>query len=150
MKPTSTWTCDHCRLPIEKLEDGWLEWLIPEKGKTCELPLRIVHNRGACCYRGRERVLASQGLQVQDMHLDAYTGPDGLILLLRILHEGHAPKDSVIEAIKRLHVPGYERARGQFKRAIEAGVFEANTTGGFYPMCDIEAVNAWLDSEGID
>lgn len=75
---------------------------------------------------------------VEDLPLNSFAGPDGLMMLLRLLEEGRLPKGEVIEMIKRLHIPGYERARHYFAEAIAAGAFEPNTQPNYHYQYQIE------------
>lgn len=52
MKPLEQFLCDECGQPIEKPEQGWLEWLVIDEQKQ---GFRIVHHksyspRSSGCY----------------------------------------------------------------------------------------------------
>ena len=64
--------------------------------------------------------------------------------LLQMLGEEDHPKEDVLEMIKRLHIPGYEAARGHFDEAISEGYFEPNTPEGYYHQSEIEATLAFI------
>lgn len=150
MEFKSYWYCDVCGEKIAKVEDGWVECLItlnPEITDELErfrqrrgTGLRLVHHRSTnprCAYS------VSAGLQ--DMPLNHFLGPDGLMALLSFLDEKILPQEEIMELIKRLHIPGYEQARCYFEEAISEGVFEPNTRAGFYWQTDIESVLRFVE-----
>ena len=64
--------------------------------------------------------------------------------LLSFIADDHIESSEVLEMIKRLNIPGYERSRMYFEEAISEGVFEPNTTPRYHLQSDIEAVNKWI------
>jgi hypothetical protein len=111
-----------------------------------ERNLRLVHDFNASprqhtphgCQFDSDAEFERDGGIVGDLPLEEFTGPDGLMQLLSMLAENQLPQNEVIEMIKRIHIPGYERARFHFDRAIAEGVFEPNTMPGFYTQSDIK------------
>ena len=79
-----------------------------------------------------------------DEGLPDFLGSDGLMKLLSFIADDHVESSEVLEMLKRLNIPGYERARMHFEEAISEGVFEPNTTPGYHWQSDIEAVNKWI------
>jgi len=157
MKETSTWLCDTCGEPIERVEDGWVEWiLVTESDDRCRgRDLRLVHHvpagpRGGvhgCQFDGdaeRDR----DGGAVRDLALCHFLGPDGLMYLLSFIAEGQLPVTEVLEMVKRLHVPGYEHARPYFEGAICAEVFVPSLPEGYYRQSDIRATLQYAEQPG--
>lgn len=146
--PEHTWICDRCGQPIEKVEEGWIEWLVLQEGNSSVgKGLRLVHHfqsgsRAALqsCQYNQEQERERDGSHVNDSPLEEFLGPDGLMELLSLLDLNRLPKAEVLEMIKRLHVPGYEEARQYFDAALHEGVFEPNRPPGFYSQSDITAV----------
>jgi hypothetical protein len=67
------------------------------------------------------------------------------MLLLGKLEEGRLPQTEVLEMIKRLHIPGYERARHYFKEAIADYAFDPNTAPGYHYQDQIEATLRYVE-----
>jgi hypothetical protein len=86
---------------------------------------------------------------LQDAALEDFLGDDGLTDLLELLSRGALPQAQVVEMIKRLHTPGYERARLHAEAAIRAGIIESNMAPGFFSQQDIARVLAWADEQGL-
>ena len=144
MELTRRWTCDSCFMPIESVEDGWVEWQHHvRRNHYREGTLRLVHHELGCQYDNRA-VYADTGYIIQNLPLEYYVEADGLMMLLRHLEEGF-PQTDVVEMIKRLHIPGYERARHYFEEAIAAGAFEPNTQLGYHHQYQIEATLRYVD-----
>lgn len=141
------WICDSCGQTIDKVEDGWVEWLT-NADKNTQKGLRLVHHIGGshCQYAGQVE-FKRDGSIISDQPLSSFVGHDGLMFLLLMLSEGELPKEEVIEMTKRLHIPGYEHARLHFKRAIAEGVFEPNMGVGFYWQKDIQATLEFAEEE---
>lgn len=97
-KKNGVWICDSCGETIDKSSDGWVEWLC-KAGEETYSGFRIVHNVERCQY--------SEKLDVYDHHLDHFLGPKGLLLLLELVDRSSVSE--IVEIIRRLHVPGWER-----------------------------------------
>jgi hypothetical protein len=151
-----TWVCDTCGEAIQRVENGWVEWLVKDNGnrKFVGHGLRLVHHqpasprdpRGSCQYDGDKEFL-NDGSTINDNALGSFLGADGLMELLSFLADDKIAKDEVLEMIKRLHIPGYEHARFRFDEAISRGVFEPNTMPGYYWQSDIDAVLRFIEQE---
>lgn len=141
------WICDTCGRTIEKVEDGWVEWL-SHVGTKKQRGFRLVHHVGGnhCQYDG-QAVFERDGSIISDQPVREFVGADGLMLLLLMISEGELPKEEVVEMTKRLHVPGYEHARRHFKRAIAEGVFEPNMGVGFYSQDNIKATLKFIEKD---
>ena len=153
----NTWICDTCGGIIEKPEDGWVEWIsltqagISPSGRD----IRIVHSHSAspldgpkkCQYDGDIEFRKDKGV-LSDNSLTDFIGPDGLMRLLVFISEQELPTPEVLEIIKRLHIPGYERARNHFDKAIYDGVFEPNMPKNFYNESDIKATIKYISEHG--
>jgi len=140
-------------MPIESVEDGWVEWLQIGDGQNYRAEkLHLVHDKSASPLKGsdwgcqypRSTEFDDTGYTVANLPLDYFVGADGLMQLLRLWEEG-LPQTEVKEMIKRLHIPGYERARHYFKEAIAAGAFEPNTPLGYHYQYQIEATLRYVD-----
>jgi len=64
--------------------------------------------------------------------------------LLKMLRDG-LPGNDIVEMIKRLHVPGYERARLHAGDARSEGAFEPSLPEGFYLQDEIESILEWAN-----
>lgn len=155
MEVTEVWTCDSCHKPIQSVKDGWVQWLsIGDYPNVRAERLQLVHHKSASpltesdsgCYFNQQAIFRSTGYITQDLHLRNFVGPDGLMMLLRLLEEGELPKEEVLEMIKRLHIPGYEGARNHFEEAIAAGAFEPNTQPGYHYQYQIEETLRYVDN----
>lgn len=150
-----SWFCDVCGDEIRSTDDGWVEWisLSDGEGRRRGRDLRLVHHRPASPLRGtlaarcqfhERNEHARDGGIVNDLPLKSFLGPDGLMRLLAMIAEERAPRDEVLEMIKRLHIPGYEQARLHFVEAVAEDVFEPNTLPGYHHGDQIQAVLEWL------
>ena len=146
MNLAESWICDVCSEPILGVEDGWVQWLVKGSPPKVGRDLQLVHVRDAspltgsetgCQFNAREEFLTT-GFTKQDLHLRSFVGPDGLMMLIRFIHEGILPTEEVLELMKRLHIPGYEQARPYFDEAISAYAFDPNTPPGYYYQYQIE------------
>lgn len=149
MSEFERWICDVCRQSVLDVEHGRVEWLTarePSSNGPHGKALQLVHKKyvsplsasGSGCQPDKQQQF-KMGYSVQGLPLSSFLGPNGLMLLLRMIHEEDVPQDEVLEIIKRLHIPGYEHARFYFKEAISARAFEPNTPEGFYHQYQIEA-----------
>ena len=143
MAKEEVWICDSCGEVIEKPKDGVLEWICDTKveGKPKGRGLRLVHQAaasptwpdGKCGYD-------SDAQTVEDVSLEGYTGPDGLLFLLRLIAEEEVPIEEVLEMIMRLHIPGYEWARLYADDAMAEGVVVPNPPHILYRQSHIDAI----------
>ena len=150
---TCGWYCDSCGEFFDDIKVGWLEWMTPgDHPLPYDGPLmRIVHNFGrrvSCQFDDNQ--VYKMGYRLADNHLEEFIGADGLISLLSFSQMYKLPFEELAEMIKRLHVPGYERARRGFAAAIAEGEFEPNTPEGYYHMSDIRATLEFMDADGRD
>lgn len=151
------WICDSCGGHIEKVEDGWVEWITftGPTGEEVGRDMRLVHIKPAsprkgslygCQFDDNKEYKRDKGM-VNDMPLDDFMGSNGLMYLLMMSARNVPPKEQVIEMIKRLHIPGYEFARFHFKRAEAEGILEPSYPGGFYTQNEIETVLKHYEEE---
>jgi hypothetical protein len=152
------WWCDVCHQPIERTNDGWVEWLMPspqrdpDNRRRMGKGLRLVHHATAsplpqgCQYTREEQ--QSMRMLVHDIPLESCLGPDGLTLLLSLLLNHSGSREEIVRLISRLHTPGYERARFHFEGAITAGIIEPNLSGDLQWLADIKRTLNWADEEG--
>jgi len=152
------WLCDVCHQPIERVRDGWVEWLVPSPGgepskrRPTGRGLRLVHHAPAsplpqgCQYTDEEQQL--RRMLVNDLPLQDFLGPDGLTQLLSLLLYHAGSREEVVRLISRLHTPGYERARPHFEGAVKAGIIEPNLPDGLHWQADISRTLEWADKEG--
>ena len=77
-----------------------------------------------------------------DLPLAQFLETDGLLRLLYLTakFKEHDWTNGFTEVIRRLHVPGYEQARGSITAAIAAGVFEESE---HLSESDIAAILRW-------
>jgi hypothetical protein len=149
--PTTKWFCDECGGEILKPEDGWVEWQTWNKERRSSSGLRLVHHLTASpkkddgdgCYYRRDALYKQTGASVSDMHMQKFLGPDGLMLLLSMSEDG-MPARETAAMVMRLHLPGYEAARGHFGKAVADGVIEPNLPKGFYWQYEIAKVLDWV------
>ncbi len=126
LEPLEQWYCDSCGEVIETVNEGWLEWYRDIKEKSHNNKgkgFRIVHHDKRCMYNSK--AMYQQGKLTADMHLDDYTGPNGLVNLLSKIQYEYVEDDAeLVEIIRRLHVPYYEEARKYHDAADENGYFD--------------------------
>lgn len=151
---TTRWYCDTCGQAIRHPRDGWVEWLVPyESPGRIGRGLRLVHHLPASplpqgCQYDQEQESQRDQSMLHDVSLVEFLGHDGLTYLLEVLSRGELPQAQVVEMIKRLHTPGYERARFHARAAADEGVIEPNMAPDFYSQRDISAVLDWADAQG--
>ncbi len=144
-----TWVCDSCGDEIQNVNQGWIEWLVPiSEDRVAGHGLRLVHrysggDRFRCQYNDEREF--KNGYHIYDSSLCDFIGADGLMKLLGKISDDDLPREEILEMIKRLHVPGYEKARRHFERAISEGVFEPNSKRGFYSQSNILATLEWAE-----
>src|SRR5215216_3687066 len=107
------WTCDRCFKPITRIEDGWVQWLTTGSYPRIRAEnLQLVHHKSASslknsdcgCYFDRRSMYDRFGHCVEDLPLDWFVGPRGLLRLFDMLEEGELPQEEVLELAKRLYV----------------------------------------------
>jgi hypothetical protein len=141
-----TWKCDTCREAINSVADGWVEWKVDTTDNYRKHDFRLVHSYGKsprgqqCQYNERT---FDPGVSLGDLDLNTFVGQDGLMTLLEFMSDNPTSVDQLIELTKRIHIDGYDEARGHFQSAINAGVFEPNTKPGFHSVGDIAATVEW-------
>jgi hypothetical protein len=152
---TTRWYCDACGQPIRHSTEGWVEWLVRIDGlERSSRGLRLVHHRPAsprpqgCQYNAREEFHRDRST-LGDLGLESFLGPDGLTQLLSLFSEYNLPREQVIEMLKRLHTPGYERARFHAQDAATEGVIEPNLPPGFYWQDELAKVLEFADAAGL-
>lgn len=151
------WWCDVCNQPIERAQDGWIEWLMPSprrepnNRRRMGKGLRLVHHAPVsprpkgCQYTTKEQQRTRT--LVNDLPLEDFLGPDGLTQLLSLLLDHSASREEVARLISRLHTPGYERARFHFEEAINAGIIEQHLSDSLHSQADIKRTLKWADEE---
>jgi len=156
MEPTTKWICDVCGKEIESPEDGWLEWVeyeSQEDGRTRGRDVRVVHHtkskqeklEGRTCQFDQDATRRDGGL-VCDGPLGWFLGPDGLMRLLSMMEDDRLPVRDVIEVTRRLHMPGYEKARFHFSEAVSARVVDPSPYPGCWELSQIEAVIKYAET----
>jgi hypothetical protein len=108
-------------------------------------PRRESHNHG--CQFNEQMEYRKDGGIVEDLGLEHFCGPNGLVHLLSMVAEHPSSVNEILEMIQRIHIPGYERARLHARRAISEGVFEPNLPPGFYWQSDIRAILDWAEKQ---
>jgi hypothetical protein len=148
MKTTNFWFCDSCGERIEKVEDGWVEWITypDKKGKDKTRNFRLVHKQSSCQFNEKDEYKKDKGI-VADVPLKSFLGVDGLTYLLSKIAINEIPTEEVLEMIKRLHVPGYEATRRHADRALRMGVIEQDNYPGYYSQNQIKTIldQKWPD-----
>ncbi len=134
------WCCDQCGQVITKPEHGLLQWLTRAKDGHCSgRDLRIVHVNHASplglpdgCGPNPSVEFARDGSGLSDVPLHWMLEPDGLVRLLAFVEESEFPANEVNRIIMRLFVPGYEKARPYFQKAIDAGIVDAQLPDDYF------------------
>lgn len=134
------WYCDTCGEIIDGAENGMLQWLThSDADRRVGRDLRIVHHfpaspRGGTngCYPDEHHELKVDRSTLSDHHLESVLGPDGLVILLSLIEDGELPAREVNRVIMRLFVPGYERARRYFQKAVSTGVVDVNLPEDYF------------------
>lgn len=153
--PRAGWRCKTCGGLIDRIEDGWVEWLASEEdnGRAVNRGFQVVHCRatgspsGGCRYDADVEFRRDKSL-VEGLSLERFMGPDGLMLLMSLIASGEAAAADVIELAKRVQIPGYEQARESFQLAIDCGLLSPAIGNGFYLQSEIRAVLRWLPGVG--
>jgi hypothetical protein len=145
----ANWTCDVCQEPIEKPEDGWVEWITgnSEDG-PCGHGLRLVHASHAsprgqmgCQYKPSRDFGPGEGLS--DLDLVSFLGPDGLVRMLGFIADDRLPFAEGQDMIQRLHVPNYEEARPFIDDAVAEGVVGPRLAEGLYHQYQLREAIRW-------
>jgi hypothetical protein len=125
MNETNFWICDECGKKIESLDDGEVEWLNIDPNRVGGFKgLRIIHKRNKNCRYSNQDCVENDASPA-NLLLKELTEADGLMHLLRFLSDdSFQDKENVLEIIKRIHIPGYEKARLYFDEAIRNQVFD--------------------------
>lgn len=135
LEPMKQFICDECGKIIEKIEDGWLEW-IDNTGNDI-YGFRIVHVYGASPrIESGKTCYYPEYLGICDNHLEYFIGVDGLAYLLSFFYRNLRDPKEVAEIIRRLHIPYYEEARQFFKKAIDDGFMDSRD----YTQNDLERI----------
>lgn len=139
---TNYWICDSCGEKIDKLEDGYLQWLnVNKSNERISKNIKIVHHNNDCQFNEREEFLTNNAT-VGDMSLEYFAGPDGLTRLLEMISDNmFEDKEEILEIIKRIHIPGYEKTRPYFEKAVRENIFEPNTKLKYFVQRDLESIN---------
>ncbi|KXB06572.1 hypothetical protein AKJ51_03475 [candidate division MSBL1 archaeon SCGC-AAA382A20] len=135
----------------ESKEKGFLEWLYDRK-KPSVREIRIVHHfknspiakekgtkthrSGPSCYQHRNKE------DRQDMHLNHFTGSEGLWSLNDefLIHKNGVEVEEWAEICKRLHIPYYEEARLYFDMAGKDGYWPSTNDFGESTINTLKAI----------
>ena len=116
---------------------------VPRKGRD----VQIVHHATASplggrsgCYFNEQLELQKDGMIMGDLSLDHLLSADGLMNLLCIVSRNFLPLDELLQAIQRIHIPGYEAALPYFADAVSRGEIDPNMPKGFYWQSEIQSV----------
>jgi len=151
MADTKYWVCDVCHEKIERAEDRWVQWITQPYGKVGR-DLRLVHHRPAsplpegCQFDSQTEYTKDKGA-IGDLPLTSFMGPSGLMRLMAFIADQVVPTEEVLEMIKRIHVPGYERVRFHLKEAANEEIFDPKFGPGIIIEPQIDLVIQWLDSK---
>ena len=152
------WICDRCGEVINNAGDGWLQCVQAPTGSGDYRmrDLSLVHHFSASprkeshkhgCQFDAQLEFKTDGGITNDLGLDSFCGPDGLVHLLSLLADKGASVQDVLTMVMRIHTPGYERARLYFDRAIAEGVIEPNLPEGFHWQSGIRRVLDWVERQ---
>jgi hypothetical protein len=124
LKPLEQFICDECGELINKIEDGWFEW-IDNAGNPIH-GFRIVHANGRSPrFKNGGNCYYPESFNISDLHLDSLTRIDGPALLLSFFDRKLDDPKELAEIIRRLHIPHYEEARRYLKRALNEGLIDS-------------------------
>jgi hypothetical protein len=147
--PFIGWVCGSCGKIIFKIEDGRVEWLVSDRrGKGHVEGLRIVHTRTSftkredntgCRYDVHDEFRHGRKI-VEGLSLERFVGPDGLMLLLSFLAADAFPRNEILELIKRVQIPGYERSSPYAQDAIEARVIVPAIGNRYFLQSEIKTL----------
>lgn len=130
LNPLVQFVCDACGEIIERIEDGWIEWLHDDEHRNHGF--RIVHHAATAREMGRRCYAYDRHPDRADMHLHDFVGNVGLVRALSLLHPGdlHSsePNQCYIRnaneyavLLRRLTLPYYEEGRLYFDEAEADG-----------------------------
>ena len=144
------WNCDTCGQVIIQPNQGMLQWFKrKDNGRHLGRDLRIVHHIAASplsestgCYPDEGQERAKDGSTLYDEHLDQMLGPDGLVRLLLLVEDGLFPTSDVSRVIMRLFVPGYERARPYFQKAVSTGLVDPGLVDDYFLQTQLQEIVA--------
>ena len=123
LRPLEQFICDECGELIEKLEDGWLEWIDDYKNPIHGF--RIVHASGTSPRRkSGKNCYYPESIGLCDGHLSHFSTIDGLAILLSFFEKNLGTPKELAEIIRRLHIPHYEEARRYLERASSDGFID--------------------------
>src|SRR5262245_19268553 len=100
-------TCDTCGDPIEKISEGWLEWLAEGRGSSNERYYGFHITHQPKCHKYDDWDELPKRARRQDNHLHYFTGERGLASLLALAARG-ADRFEIVRVIARLHLAGFE------------------------------------------
>lgn len=110
------WICDTCGEVIERVKDGWFEWVSRRDdsgGKSTVSNFRIVHHIAASPRRGKGGCYRTPGANAKDdraNHLEQFVGPRGVDNLMDILEMNRIEDtEQFARVVRRLLIPGFER-----------------------------------------
>lgn len=147
MNTTNAWICDFCGGSISSIREGWVEWL---RSEDRSWGFRLVHHLPAsprsdgCQYDSKRP--RDAGAIVSDGPMAWYVGTDGLSELLDLMTYKGSAVEEIVDLVRRLHIPGYERARLFLDEARSEGVIDISR---FRTQQEIRTVLEWADAEKV-
>lgn len=98
---------------------------------------------GKCRYSNKECV--DNGVIPSNLPLETFAEVDGLMRLFRFLSDdSFQDKENVLEIIKRLFVPSYEKARLYLREAIDIG---SELKPNYCDQAQISRILKYIDSQ---
>ena len=112
----------------------------------------IVHHTSpdspvARCQFNKGRGDVGSRVTISDVTIPEFQGPDGLMWLLKLIALQSRPTSELLEIIKRIHIPGYEHARGRCEEVLTTLGIVPNVTPGYWRQDDLQRVLDFLDEE---
>jgi len=144
-----SWICETCGQLIRTPKDGWVEWTLVGTGSSeyKVRDIRIVHFRPASprgpegnCQFDQSQEWENGKATIADSSLEEWVGPDGLMNFLEHAARPEFKGIDMMEMLKRVQVPGYDRAKSFFNKALAEGVIELRGPEGFYSQAEIRSV----------
>lgn len=140
--------CDKCGKEIDK-KNAEMEWLNIDPNITGGFKgLRIIHRSKDCRYSNQECI--DKNAISSSLPLEIITEADGLMRLLRFISDdSFQDKENVLEIIKRLFIPGYEKARLYLHEAIDHRVIEPgpDPKPNYCSQAQINDILKYIDSK---